>query len=243
MLNTAVCDDNPIHLEKAAAMARRFLAKTGKQFKITRFDSAESMLDHMESNEWQPDIAVLDIEMDGENGISLARKLNEAAPACRIIFLTAYVDHAPEAYLAEHIWFVVKSRAEEFFEAAMEKAVTSIDEGNISIPVIIVRNNGKKTLVPIDTILYIGKVGRKAHVHCVDSDYYDTRRPALLIPENLEGNFIQCHQGYWVNSARIKEIDRNEFVLQGGERVPVSRTFRDDARKRFFDQMRITFNS
>jgi len=174
--------------------------------------------------------------MDGENGIQLAKKLNEKVPDCRIIFLTSYIDYAPEVYETQHVWFVVKNRADEFFEQAVHKALASIAEDSTAAPDIMIRENGRQILVPVRDILYIGKVGRKAQVHCADRDYYDTRRPAQLIPESLSGRFLRCHQGYWVNFQMINELDHEEFVLQGGDRIPISRTYRDAARKAFFEQ-------
>ncbi|MBQ9561944.1 MAG: response regulator transcription factor [Lachnospiraceae bacterium] len=239
MLTIAICDDNPLHLGDARARTERALRARGRKFRISAFSSAEEFLERMGNEDWQPDIAVLDIEMDGENGISLAQKLNERAPACRIIFLTGYVDYAPEVYVAEHIWFVVKSRVEEFFEAAVDKALASLDEKDAAVPGLLVRENGKRLVVPMEDILYIGKIGRKAQIHCVDRDYYDSRLPGALIPEALKEHFLRCHQGYWVNFRMIEEIDHEEFVLRGGVRVPIGRTFRDEARKTFFEQYHI----
>lgn len=44
------------------------------------------------------DIAFLDIEMPGMNGISLAKELKKVNPLVNIIFVTAYNDYALEAY-------------------------------------------------------------------------------------------------------------------------------------------------
>ncbi len=236
MINVAVCDDETLHREDACRRIERLLKGNGTPFRLFPFASAEELLKRIDTEDCLPDLAVLDIEMDGEDGITLAVKLNEKTPACRIIFFTGYVDHAPEAYVAEHVWFVVKSRADEFFEPALRKALASFEEKETAILGLVVQEKGKRILVPIDEILYVGKVGRKAQVRCIDRSYSDTRRPALLIPETLEDHFLRCHQGYWVNFRMIEELDREEFVLRGGIRVPISRTFRQYARETFFER-------
>ena len=48
--------------------------------------------------------------MDGMNGIELANELNSTLPECRIIYLTGYLDYAPDVYTTEHVWFVLKDR-------------------------------------------------------------------------------------------------------------------------------------
>ena len=44
------------------------------------------------------DIAFLDIEMPGINGIGLAKSLKKRDPLINVIFVTAYNDYALEAY-------------------------------------------------------------------------------------------------------------------------------------------------
>ncbi len=239
MLITAICDDNAQHLKRAEEMTVKALNEAEKVFSLREFASAEELLGWMDREDARPDLAVLDIEMGGENGISLAKKLNALAPACRIIFLTNYVDYAPDAYEAEHIWFVVKSRAEEHFGAAIGKALRSLAEKETARPGLLIREGGKAVLLPLDTILYVTRVGRKAQVECLDGPHFAAESPARLIPARLAGHFLRCHQGYWVNVSQIAELDHEEFVLTNGARIPLSRGFRDEAKRRFFERYRL----
>ncbi len=238
MLRIAICDDLDEHLRIAKKMISDFLQEEHLPSEILLFHSGEEFLSEIAKNDYQPDIAVLDIEMDGKDGITLAGELNHSVPFCRIIFLTGYIDYAPDAYHAEHIWFVVKKRAHEHLVPALKKALRSLEDSESSIPAISIRSEGKTVAVPLDTILYISKVGRKAYICCAAEEYYDTRRPALLIPDHLKNRFIQCHQGYWVNSKYIHELDHEEFILTDGTRIPISRTFRTQARAQFFAMFR-----
>ncbi len=239
MLITAICDDNAQHLKRAEEMTMQALNDAQQPFALNTFASAEELLSWMDTEAMQPDLAVLDIEMGGEDGISLAKKLNQSAPACRIIFLTSYVDYAPDAYEAEHIWFVVKNRAEEHFNAAVKKALKSLAEKETARTGLLIREEGKSVLLPLEDILFISKVGRKTQIMCVDGPHYAAENPAGLIPDGLTENFLRCHQGYWVNFSQIHELDHEEFVLRDGTRVPISRGFRDEAKRRFFDRYRL----
>ena len=239
MLRIAICDDISDHLQTAAEMVKTHMDSAQEKYEIQTFQNADQLLSETKLNAYQPDIAILDIEMDGESGISLAQKLNALVPLCRIIFLTSYIDYAPDVYETEHVWFVVKKRAQEHFPLALQKAVASMKESAASAPAIIIKNKGVTTAVPLDRILYLSKVDRKAYVYCTDGVYTDTRRPALLIPDHLKDQFIQCHQGYWINVNMIQELDHDEFILKDGTRIPISRTFRTDARRQFFQLYRI----
>ncbi len=234
MFKIAVCDDDSIHLKLAGRLVSDYLSAAGIRGAVQSFQSAEELLSEIMKNQYAPDAAVLDIEMDGEDGISLARKINGLLPPCRIIFLTSYSDYAQDVYEAEHIWFVLKKDAARYFPAAMAKAIRSLAEQQTAVPGILTTEKGVTSFIPLDEILYISRVGRKAMVRCAGGDHYDPRSPAALIPEHLKDHFIHCHQGYWVSIRKVRELDHEEFVLVSGERIPISRTFRETARRQFF---------
>lgn len=238
MIKIALCDDEPVHLQLAEKLVRESIEPKEIPYAIRSFQNPETLLEEIESNEYQPDIVVLDIDFNGEKGISLAGKINELLAECKIIFLTGYITYASDVYHTNHVWFVYKSTADKFFPAAMDKALSLIQNQDTSTPAIIVRDNNVHVVVPLKDILYVSKVHRKAYIRCIDHAYSDTRRPAVLIPEHLKKHFIQCHQGYWVNIDLIKELDHDEFILLNNIRIPISRTFRDYARKRFLDYYR-----
>lgn len=54
------------------------------------------------------DIAFLDIEMPGLNGIQLAKKLKKANPLIKIIFVTAYNEYALEAFKIHASGYITK---------------------------------------------------------------------------------------------------------------------------------------
>lgn len=239
MLTIAICDDQQEHLQRAEKLVDRAFEAEGRKIRKKLFHSAEELLLWLEMDYQGPDIAILDIEMDGEDGIALAKRLNALVPFCRIIFLTGYLNYAMDVYEAEHIWFVVKSQADEYFPVAVKKALQSLEERQASVPALVVSENRKKTVIPIESILYLSKVGRKGQVVCVDGVYLDRKGPAALIPEVYREYFLHCHEGYWVNIRMIAQLDRDCFILKDGSQVPIGRAYKENARKEFLRQYRI----
>lgn len=238
MYKIAICDDISDHLKAAEKMVTEYMDHAGLTYDVQLFSSSDTLLSEIEKDSYQPDIAVLDIEMNGEDGISLAKKLNTSVPQCRIIFLTSYINYAPDVYETDHIWFVVKKQASVHFGPAMNKAISSIDKGETAVPAILIKDRSSYVAVLLSHIILISKIGRKSYIKCTDGEYYDTRRPELLIPEQIRDQFIRCHQGYWINKSMIKELNHDEFILNDDSRIPISRTFRDQARKEFFSMFR-----
>ena len=78
---------------------------------VSSFTNPLEALNYAEKN--QIDIAFLDIEMPGLNGIMLAKKLKNINPKNNIIFVTAYDNYALEAYKMHASGYVSKPVNEE----------------------------------------------------------------------------------------------------------------------------------
>jgi DNA-binding NarL/FixJ family response regulator len=96
-------DDHKIILDALGAMMR-------SEFDVLAVDNSQAFINAVE--EFQPDVAVLDVGMPGGDGFSTARKVLERRPALPIVFLSmysdsAYVDQAAQvgakAYLSKQL--------------------------------------------------------------------------------------------------------------------------------------------
>ena len=231
MIRIAVCDDNPEHLRHTCDLVRKELPSYS--IEISSFSGGYELLGTLKRGELTFDIAILDIALGEENGIELAKEMNRLLPGCRIIFLTGYSAYAPASYEAEHVWFVLKSSAEEYIGAALRKALSLSDERTEKIG-ITAKTGGKCFFLPLGDVLYLSRVARKTQIVCADCGYYVSGTPQGLINQKLAPFFIHCHQGYWVNLQHIAALEKNEFVLTDNRRIPISRSLREEARSRFF---------
>ncbi|RKW37086.1 MAG: AraC family transcriptional regulator, partial [Lachnospiraceae bacterium] len=82
------------------------------------------------SDETEINIALLDIEMPGMNGIELAKLLREKNPDCIIIFITAYdrFDYAIEAMHIKAFDYLLKPWKEEKLTGLISEAIVNIKE-------------------------------------------------------------------------------------------------------------------
>ena len=91
---------------------------------------------------------------------------------------------------------------------------------------------------------YAPDVYETRHVYFVLKSELDRRigsalRAALAELEAVpDGVFLRCHQSYWANYSHITAMEKDEFVLTGGLRVPISRSYRSAARSAFFANLR-----
>lgn len=235
MKSLALCENNALHTGYAANMINEAFGE--HEVSVRSFSSGEALIQALTDEGFRPDAVVLDIELDGENGISVAARLNELLPDCQIIFLSGYVEYASEVYLVKHVWFVLKEQADRFLVPAIKKALSGSSKLHAS-KTMLLRVEGKTVSVPVEDILYLDKFGRKGRVFCTSCCYTVSEPPAKLVSPELSNDLVRCHQGYWVNMRHVTALDHGEFVMQNGTRIPISRSYRDEARSRFFDLYR-----
>ena len=73
---------------------------------VTKFTSCEDALEFIQSN--SVDIAFLDINMRGMGGLSLAEKIIDFCPDCKIVFCTGYEEYAIPAFKLHASGYLLK---------------------------------------------------------------------------------------------------------------------------------------
>lgn len=228
MIKIAVCDDDPQALaridELIACQQEIILPET--RFFLT----GEELISAISEDGYLPDVAVLDIVLPHDSGIDLAKKLNLICPGCSIIFLSAHLSFAPEVYETRHSYFVLKTQAAQRMGAALKKALAE----KACREFISIRYNGQQQLLPVDEVLYMERRLKKTLlVQASGNEYLVTAKPAELLSELKNSPFIRCHQSFWVNLEYIGKMSAESFLLTSGQEIPISRSFRADAKAAF----------
>ena len=172
--------------------------------------------------------------MAGMDGIELAKRLNALVPGCAIIFLTAYLSYAPDVYETRHVYFVLKSELDRRIGSALRAALA---ETAAPASLQLATAHGYRN-VPVTDVLFLERILRKTRVVMTDGEELVTAAPAALLEAVPDGVFLRCHQSYWANFSHITAMEKDEFVLTGGLRVPISRSYRSAARSAFFANLR-----
>ena len=229
MLKLFLCDDDPLHLQHEAAYIS--LLSLGAEYELETFGEPSCVLARIEEGDC-PDIAVLDIEMPKVDGISLAEKLNQLCPRCKIIFLTGYTDYTYDAYYADHIWYVLKTDMEKYLPAALKKAIAGAS-GAPAEPNLLLQQQRTQRRVPLKNVLYLERVTYRTRVKTLDAELYVRAAPMELLRHLPADSFVRCHQSFWVNAEKISALVGKSFLLADGSKVPISRTYRQSAIEEF----------
>lgn len=229
MLRIAVCDDEALHCAYAAQMIRMHLECPNAE--IRQFLSPQELLNALENETFLADIAVVDIRMEEMNGIALAREINVRAPGCQIIFLSSYLEYAPDVYDAEHVYFVLKEQMKTRLMPALQKAIENLRS---TMPrMIVLKERSTSYQIPVSDILYFERILRKTRIVSTSGEYWSKLTPAALLSEVDGSSFCRCHQSFYVNMQHIVSMNPDSFTLSNGKPIFISRTYKKAAKEQF----------
>ncbi len=233
MYRLAVCDDEPLFMEALRAMAAAVLGEAGIAHEITALSRADALVSRLREQPNCFDTLMLDILLDEDNGVELARTLRGAGYQGAILFVTSSKDYALEGYSVHPIHYLLKPiKRDALKQTLLRDYRQRFQPPMLSIPV-----KGGLSPIPLDTILYIESLQRALIVHTKDRDI-ETALPLREIREMLpHGAFLQCHKSFLVAMGQIRNITRSEILLHTGQRLPMGRVFYAEALTAFIDYM------
>lgn len=112
--------------ELALALLKKAVEEAVPEADITAVDDVQEVLDLIEENAF--DVAFLDVEMPGMDGIALAGKIKEKTPHTNIVFVTAYSEYAVQAARTYFSGYFVKPVAADMIREAMTNLRFPIEE-------------------------------------------------------------------------------------------------------------------
>jgi DNA-binding LytR/AlgR family response regulator len=189
------------------------------------------------------DVLFCDIKMPGLNGLELARLVAQFATPLSIVFVTAYDDHAVEAFSLQATDYVMKPiRAERLRKAVhragalkngrVEHAAPSADD-----EVIPVELGGVTRFVRRSQVRYVEAHGDYARLHTDDGAQHLIRATLNVLAEHWsEAGFVRIHRSALVRLDRVDElirsVDGHTVLRLGADELPVSRRHYREVRDR-----------
>lgn len=168
------------------------------------------------------DIAFLDIDMGDMNGINVAQKFRELKKDTVIVFVTSYLEYAPEGYEVGAFRYLLKSQIEQKLPICFEKSLDSCLHKREYLT--ITCDKELTTILP-SHLVYVETYQRNLLLHMLDSPRTTLRTHMTMNAlENMLDNkgFLRIHQSYLVNMAYIVQIKSTGTILSTGVRLPTS---------------------
>ena len=90
-------------------------------FQAAAFPSSEELLKQFDAQENPFDLLLLDIQMDGMNGMELAKELRRKGDSTRLLFITGIPDYALEGYEVHPVHYLLKQIKPAELEKILER--------------------------------------------------------------------------------------------------------------------------
>lgn len=227
------------------ALLRQMLSKHCPQ--IGAIDEARSVAEaENRLRDQKVDVVFLDVEMPGENGFDLLKKLDQID--FKIIFVTAYDAYALRAIKYSALDYLLKPLNQSELVDAVNKLETSftqikqIDLLNYNLQSGI---NKRVALTTQAEVLFV----EVSHIIRLQAEanytkIYLTEEAPILLSGNIghyekllnDQRFYRSHQSHLVNLDHVKKYVKSEggyFVMNKGSQVPISRLKREEVKYLF----------
>jgi two-component system LytT family response regulator len=193
-----------------------------------------------------PDVVFLDVQMPGMNGFEVLRSLpKESLPG--VIFLTAYEEHALEAFEVHALDYLLKPVDDERFAAAIDRARRLMDSASKTRMAerilamlgraaerftshFVVRTGARIQIVLVEDVDWISAAGDYTELH-VRGRAHLLRETMTSLQQKLDpGQFLRIHRSRMVRPDCIVElrgIENREYMvkLSDGSEHRSSRTY------------------
>jgi DNA-binding LytR/AlgR family response regulator len=174
------------------------------------------------------DAVFTDIRMPGLTGLDLARVLARFRTAIPVVFITAFEDHAVDAFDLHAVDYLLKPVRGQRLSEAVRRVVEAIDgsAGPVHDDTIPVELGGVTRFVSRADVLFAEAHGDYARLHTADGTHL-IRVPLTTLEEDWRGlGFVRIHRSLLVALAHVEEVRLDAgrcSVVVGGHELSVSR--------------------
>lgn len=225
MLRIIICDDDAIMLEKMAAIVDAVFLNFETKIKVHTYSDVEQISEPLLSS---CDIALLDIDYENQscNGMDIARKLRKLRKDAIIIFVTNFIEYAPEGYEVQAFRYVLKRQMEQELTQALKLAYNQLLERNETFKIQV---NGEIIDLSVKETVYLEVQQHNVTAYILKDSSgrilksYSFYASLSHLEERLAPlGFLRIHKSYLVNMRYIKKFQCRQAELEGGQILRVS---------------------
>jgi two-component system, LytTR family, response regulator len=230
VIRTLIVDDEPL----ARARAAMLLAKHDDIEVVGEAGDGYAAAEAIAA--LNPELVLLDIQMPGVNGLELLQSLPEPRPV--VVFLTAYDQHALDAFDAAALDYVLKPIDPKRLAVALDRVRKQLARpaaparGPHPDRFLVRKAQGRRVIVRTADIEWIGAERNYIRLH-TSSGSHLMREAMGRIEEQLDPKkYARIHRSAIVNVECVKELatdaDGSLFVtMRDGHRLSVGDSYRE----------------
>ncbi len=166
------------------------------------------------------DLLLLDVRMPGVDGVQLASRLREMGVPPSIVFVTAYAEHAVEAFELEAVDYLTKPVRRERLQQALQKVERARSAAETGAEVggggehLIIQERGRSERVALSEVVYLKaelkyitvRTTEKEHIYDGALNDLEQRYPHL---------FVRVHRNALVSRRAVRAVEKHNDPVEG----------------------------
>lgn len=224
-LRVLVVDDERPALDELAWL----LGRDERVASVHTCDSAAEALRILQDE--TVDAVFLDIRMPGLTGLDLARVLSRFKVPPPVVFVTAYDEHAVDAFELNAVDYVLKPVRDDRLSEAVRRVAEAVASpgpatATTTDDTIAVERGGVTRFITRSEVRYVEAQGDYARLHTATGSHL-VRVPLTALEEQWrDAGFVRIHRSLLVSLAHVEEVRVDAgrcTVVIGSEELAVSR--------------------
>lgn len=248
-LRVIIVEDEPLAVERLQGFLRD---ESGVEVAGVCADGEEAL---RRIDELSPDIAILDLKLQGLDGLGVLTALG-GRPLPAVILTTALEEHAVKAFESNAVDYLLKPFPRERFHQAIDRArlrvrAASLDTtkdcvdepsnkpfGSLSKPLerLMIKSEGRISFLKTADIDWVSAADNYVELHSGANTHFMRMTITGLETELSSAGFVRISRSHLVNVDRIKEIRPKQHgdclvLLNSGKTFSGTRKYRKNLRR------------
>ena len=216
-MHILICDDDAAFGARMAEYVTVYFTARSVQVHTAVCTSAAEVLATPGLELYQ--LAFLDVDMPGANGMVLGRQLKQKCPGLMLVYVSAYLEFALEGYTVNAYRYLLKRDIARTLPKCLDDLLAALTDQRKTLTV---HHNRTETEIPLDQIYYLESEGHRVHFYTEEGDFVAAGTLKAFEEKLAERPFARCNSGYLVNLAQVKSVQQG-MVQVGPYELQVSR--------------------
>lgn len=165
------------------------------------------------------DVALIDIHMPGADGLRLAQTLRALPVPPMVVFVTAYAEHAVQAFELEAVDYLTKPVRLERLQLSLQKIerLTKNTRGlapDLPEEVLLIQDRGRTERVPLAEVLYLKAELKYITVRTAARSYI-LEGALSELEEQYKDRFVRIHRNALIARRSVRALEKYHDPQEG----------------------------
>ena len=216
MVSIAICDDELTILGELDKKIKNYMSKKQIDFSITKYVRGEQLLYCNQDY----DIILLDIKMNGMNGMETAKELRTQGKNCHLIFITALKEYVFDAFEVSAVNYLIKPIKNEKLYTTLDRVIDHITAESDKF--LSISNGHELKKIKLDDIMYCEASNHIMFIYTTNG-VENYKRKIEFLEAELSEQFFRCHRSYILNFKYVQSYRNGFAFLSSEEKIPVAK--------------------